>query len=80
MWSGDSSALAASVSAADPFNFPRNGDIRDGLRLATVSILYRRQRHRLVAHAVACQEDKLTVDKHRSKGNVFIMAKSLEKK
>ena len=68
MWTGVSSALEAALLAANPGDISRHGNNRNGFCLAAVPVLYRRQPHRLVAHALACQEDELTVDKHRSKG------------
>ena len=41
MWAGGASALAATVLTADPVNFSRHGFNRNGLRLATVPVLYR---------------------------------------
>ena len=52
MCAGGSSALAATVLAADPFDFSRYGNHRGGLRLAAVSVLCCRQRHRLALDAL----------------------------
>ena len=68
MWAGGASTLETAVFAADPVNFSRHGDNRDGFRLAAVSILYRRQRHRLDADALAlpqCQPPTLQMTGYR---------------
>ena len=62
MWAGGASTLEAAVLAAYPFNFSRHGDNRDGLRLAAVPVLYRRQPDGVVVNALAWEEDSLTIE------------------
>ncbi len=58
MWTGVSSTLEAALLAADPGDISRHGDNRDGFCLAAVPVLYRRQPHRLVTHALAWTDDR----------------------